>query len=227
MPYANNKGADQPAHPRSLISAFVIRCTDSIIPLVSISKISSLYLASEAEQAGFSLTWSQTPTTGFLVTWLKYESCLAHENTFHRNIIIFHALKQYRNMDVVHLQTLQNANAHSLIGKQNETDFERPCLYLGSSSFVKLFLACSLNVSYCLFQTRRNPQTTTTMTSRAATSDASHHGDSGNACHCGAQPNATPGNKSSYLPSWKREQFRMRIYRMLWELKPRSDEVGA
>ena len=24
MPYANNKGADQPAHPRSLISAFVI-----------------------------------------------------------------------------------------------------------------------------------------------------------------------------------------------------------
>ena len=23
MPYANNKGADQPAHPRSLISAFI------------------------------------------------------------------------------------------------------------------------------------------------------------------------------------------------------------
>ena len=29
MPYANNKGADQPAHPRSLISAFVVRCLDS------------------------------------------------------------------------------------------------------------------------------------------------------------------------------------------------------
>ena len=42
MPYANNKGADQPAHPHSLISAFVIRCLDSIIPLVSISKISRL-----------------------------------------------------------------------------------------------------------------------------------------------------------------------------------------
>ena len=42
LPYANNNGADQPAHPRSLISAFVIRCLDSIIPLVSISKISSL-----------------------------------------------------------------------------------------------------------------------------------------------------------------------------------------
>ena len=36
MPYANNKGADQPAHPRSLISAFVVRCLDSIISLVSI-----------------------------------------------------------------------------------------------------------------------------------------------------------------------------------------------
>ena len=36
MPYTNNKGADQPAHLRSLISAFVVRCLDSIIPLVSI-----------------------------------------------------------------------------------------------------------------------------------------------------------------------------------------------
>ena len=31
MSYANNKGADQPAHPRSLISAFVVRCLDIII----------------------------------------------------------------------------------------------------------------------------------------------------------------------------------------------------
>ena len=30
MPYANNKGADQPAHPRSLISTFVVRCLDSM-----------------------------------------------------------------------------------------------------------------------------------------------------------------------------------------------------
>ena len=33
MPYANNKGTDQPAHPRSLISVFVVRCLDSIISL--------------------------------------------------------------------------------------------------------------------------------------------------------------------------------------------------
>ena len=31
MSYANNKGADQPAHLHSLISVFVVRCLDSII----------------------------------------------------------------------------------------------------------------------------------------------------------------------------------------------------
>ena len=71
MPYANNKGADQPAHPRSLISAFVVRCLGSIIPLVSIHEISSFYMASVAEQAGLCQPWSQTPKTGFLVSWLK------------------------------------------------------------------------------------------------------------------------------------------------------------
>ena len=36
--YANNKGADQPAHPRSLISAFAVRCLDSVMSLVSVTK---------------------------------------------------------------------------------------------------------------------------------------------------------------------------------------------
>ena len=62
MPYANNKGADQPAHSFSLISTVVVRCLDSIISLVSVFEISSLQLhvVSAAEQAGLSLTWSQT-----------------------------------------------------------------------------------------------------------------------------------------------------------------------
>ena len=30
MPYVNNKGADQPAHPRSLISTFIVLCLDSM-----------------------------------------------------------------------------------------------------------------------------------------------------------------------------------------------------
>ena len=70
MPYANNKGADQPAHPCSLITTFVIRCLDGIIPLVSISEISSLYLV--AVQASSSLPWSQTLKIGFLMMWLNY-----------------------------------------------------------------------------------------------------------------------------------------------------------
>ena len=40
LPYANNKGTNQPAHSRSLISAFVVRCLDSIIPLIAIADIS-------------------------------------------------------------------------------------------------------------------------------------------------------------------------------------------
>ena len=41
-PYVNNKGADQAAHPRSLISTFVVRYLDSIIPILAKSKISRL-----------------------------------------------------------------------------------------------------------------------------------------------------------------------------------------
>ena len=54
-------------HPLSLISTFVVGYLESIIPLVSISEISSLFLASVAAQAGLCLTWSQTPKTGFLM----------------------------------------------------------------------------------------------------------------------------------------------------------------
>ena len=47
--YANNKGADQterfadqPAHTRSLISAFIVCCLDSIVSLDFIAEISRL-----------------------------------------------------------------------------------------------------------------------------------------------------------------------------------------
>ena len=65
MSYANNKGADQPAHPHSLISAFVVRCLDSVMSPVSVTKISSPMLASVAEQANLSLAWSETPKDTF------------------------------------------------------------------------------------------------------------------------------------------------------------------
>ena len=95
MPYVTNKGADQPAHSRSLISAFVVHCLDSIIPLVFISEISSLYLASVAEQTGLSLTWSQTAKTGFLVTWLiLYQTTTVFKVTYG---------KAYPGLDEKHL----------------------------------------------------------------------------------------------------------------------------
>ena len=47
--FANNKGADQPAHPRSLISAVVIRLLERIIPKLVTSEISMFWLVSVAE----------------------------------------------------------------------------------------------------------------------------------------------------------------------------------
>ena len=64
MSYANNKGGDQPAHARSLMSAFV--------PLPRLCNVFSfcnqnfnLMLASVAEQASLSLAWSETPEDTF------------------------------------------------------------------------------------------------------------------------------------------------------------------
>ena len=65
MSYANNKGSDQPWHPRSLISAFVVCCLYSIISLDSIAEISKLQLASVPAQAGLCLAWSETPEDTF------------------------------------------------------------------------------------------------------------------------------------------------------------------
>ena len=65
MLYANNKGADQPAHLPSLISAFVVRCLDSVMSVASVTKISSLMLASVADQAGLSLTLLETSEDTF------------------------------------------------------------------------------------------------------------------------------------------------------------------
>ena len=81
MPYANKKGADQPVHPHSLIIAFVVHCLDSIIPHVSISDISCLFLASVAEQVGLSVTWSQTLKTDFLVMRLIFMRLIHQNNT--------------------------------------------------------------------------------------------------------------------------------------------------
>ena len=52
------KDADQPVYPGSLISTFVVRYLDSIIPTLAKDKISRLSPVSIAEQASLCLTWS-------------------------------------------------------------------------------------------------------------------------------------------------------------------------
>ena len=46
--FANNKGEDQPAHPRSLISAFVIRLSENIISKIATREILIFQLVSVA-----------------------------------------------------------------------------------------------------------------------------------------------------------------------------------
>ena len=66
--FANNKSADQPAHPRSLISAFVIRFSKSITSKLATSEISAFLLVSIAEETVSGLALSETPKTGFLAS---------------------------------------------------------------------------------------------------------------------------------------------------------------
>ena len=87
MSYANNKGVDQPAHPHILISAFVVRCLHSIIPILHISEISSLQLASVTEQASLFLTWSQIP-----------EDWFSHDEAHKETITVFWWIKLFKLM---------------------------------------------------------------------------------------------------------------------------------
>ena len=66
--FANNTGADQPAHPRSLISAFVIRFVESIICKLGTGEISIFWLVPVAKETGLKLALSETPKTGFVAT---------------------------------------------------------------------------------------------------------------------------------------------------------------
>ena len=66
--FANNKGADQPKLPRSLIRAFVIWLLESIISRLAMTEISIFMLVSVAQQDGLNITLSETLKTGFLVS---------------------------------------------------------------------------------------------------------------------------------------------------------------
>ena len=65
-------GADQPAHPRSLISAFVIRFSESSKSKLATGEISIFLLVSVADETGLSLVLSETPKASFLATRPNY-----------------------------------------------------------------------------------------------------------------------------------------------------------
>ena len=66
--FRNNTDADQPAHPRRLISAFVICILESILSKLATIEISIFLLVFVAEETGLNLTLSETPKTDFLAT---------------------------------------------------------------------------------------------------------------------------------------------------------------
>ena len=74
----NNKGADQPAHPRSLISNFVI-CFLKVISRLATRKTSIFLLACKAEETGLRLALSETQKTGFLVSRSRIFLLLARQ----------------------------------------------------------------------------------------------------------------------------------------------------
>ena len=67
-----NKDADQLRGNREADKRLCFRYTDSTIPLLPNSEISSLLLSSVAVQPGLCATWSETPKSRFLTKRLKY-----------------------------------------------------------------------------------------------------------------------------------------------------------
>ena len=65
-----NKGADQLRSNCEADQRLCFRYTDSTISLLLKSEISSFLSASVTVQADFCGTWSETPKTGFLASWL-------------------------------------------------------------------------------------------------------------------------------------------------------------
>ena len=66
--FMNNKDTDQPAHPHSLISAFVIGLSESIISCLTYSEISFFQLVSIAEETSLHLALSETLKIGFVAS---------------------------------------------------------------------------------------------------------------------------------------------------------------
>ena len=79
-----NKDADQLRGNREADQRLYFCYSDSTIPLLPKSEISSPWPSSVVVQPGLCRTWSETPKTGFLTMWLNYS-----ENWVYRGIHVF------------------------------------------------------------------------------------------------------------------------------------------
>ena len=71
-----NKAADQLCGNRTTDQRLCFRYTDSTIPLLPKSEISSLQLSSVVAQPSLCRTWSETPKTGFLTLKLIWSQSI-------------------------------------------------------------------------------------------------------------------------------------------------------
>ena len=84
MPYANNKGADQPAHPRSLISTFVVRCLDSMIYFYTCYIRKFKILASFCSWAGWFESYLVENPQRHIFAWCgSYSNCILYGCIYH------------------------------------------------------------------------------------------------------------------------------------------------
>ena len=87
--FANNKGADQPAHLRSLISAFVNRELKMIISSLAMWRISNYELVHLAQQACLNITLSQNKKIDFLVSRPNYYLIISYGLPQKTNLLFF------------------------------------------------------------------------------------------------------------------------------------------
>ena len=64
--FANDKGTNQHAHTRRLISAIAIRFLESIISKLATCEIPIFKIGPVAEETGLSHALSETPKTGYV-----------------------------------------------------------------------------------------------------------------------------------------------------------------
>ena len=144
-----NKDADQLRGNREADQRLCFRYTDSTIPLLSKSEISSLLSSSVAVQPGLCRTWSETPKTGFLRTRLILFVLLLKTNlfSFKRFIFAIFARKNNSAKKSPHSPVLQSAkinrreNAHedknsNIKSRENELvsiirNFKHLAIFLG------------------------------------------------------------------------------------------------